>query len=944
MSVELINPNRTDLVGIGFTDTMPVGMFLANPPNLNTGTCGGALSATPGNNTFTFSGGFLPASTSCTLTLSVTMNVNGNLTNVIPASTVTTTNGATNPDPAEASLTNLAGASVSKFFSPNPIAAGEYSLLTITIVNTANVPLSGIGLLDTLPGLLPVGIAIAGPPAPAPVNNCGGTLAAATGSQDIQLSDGTLAASSSCTIVVAVTGSVPGDYQNIIPIGALTTNEGATNTQPAIDTLTITGSTELAALGDYVWNDLDADGIQDAGEAGIAGVTVRLLDENGNELATTTTDANGFYSFTDLTPGTYRVDFVPPAGYAISPVNQGGDDAVDSDADPTTGETANVTLVAGEINNTLDAGLYQPAALGNFVWLDADFDGIQDAGEIGIPNVTVRLLDANGNELATTTTDANGLYSFTDLAPGTYRVDFVPPAGYAISPQDQGANDAVDSDANALTGETANVTLAAGETNITLDAGLFLQAPDIQVTKTIPVVNFLNPGVFEITYSINVLNTGNVPLSNIQVTDDLTSTFPSPASFSIISLLSGTFDVNTDYDGDTDIDLLIGSDTLDPGASGVITLVVQVDTGGEESSYLNIVDVFGLSPSEQEVTDFDSISGPSFIDPALTKAVDPALAAVGDLVTFTITVFNNGNVAATGVVVTDPLPDNLDYVSATSIDAATLSPRGTITLIPPRTVQVDIGTVDVNDVLLITILTQVNSRGQPPIENQATLVADAPPQDISPDPLQNNTAVVSLNIRDDDDDDDGGGGQNRPRVGGGLIPVTGFAPGRITDLSGLPVTTYNTMNDVILEVPALKLEMPIVGIPKKGNTWDVNWLLNQAGWLEGSAFPGFSGNSVLTSHVTLPYGQAGPFADLHKLRLGDKVFVRAFGNLYIYEVKSIRELFATNPSILQHEENSWLTLVTCADYNEKAKTYLKRLVVRAVLIQAQPERWWSTWP
>ncbi len=174
--------------------------------------------------------------------------------------------------------------------------------------------------------------------------------------------------------------------------------------------------------------------------------------------------------------------------------------------------------------------------------------------------------------------------------------------------------------------------------------------------------------------------------------------------------------------------------------------------------------------------------------------------------------------------------------------------------------------------------------------------------------------------------------------------MTGFAPGRVTDLRGLPVTKYNASNDVTLEVPALKLSMPVVGIPMKDNTWDVNWLLNQAGWLEGSAFPGFLGNSVLTSHVTLSYGQAGPFANLHKLQTGDKVFVRAFGNLYIYEIRSVKKLDATDPSILQHEDKSWLTLVTCADYDEHAETYSKRLVVKAALVQAQPQRWWSNWP
>jgi LPXTG-site transpeptidase (sortase) family protein len=100
----------------------------------------------------------------------------------------------------------------------------------------------------------------------------------------------------------------------------------------------------------------------------------------------------------------------------------------------------------------------------------------------------------------------------------------------------------------------------------------------------------------------------------------------------------------------------------------------------------------------------------------------------------------------------------------------------------------------------------------------------------------------------------------------------------------------------------------------------------------------------LTSHVTLPFEQAGPFANLDKLKTGDKVFVNAFGNLYIYEVRSTRTSNAADPSILQHEGKSWLTLVTCAEFDESAETYLKRLVVKAVLVQNQPERWWSNWP
>ena len=116
----------------------------------------------------------------------------------------------------------------------------------------------------------------------------------------------------------------------------------------------------LAALGDFVWHDLNKDGIQDAGEPGIAGVTVELSNCAGTVSATTTTNASGLYLFSGLTPGGYSVRFVLPSGYVFSPQDQGADDAKDSDANTTTGMTGCYTLARGQTNLTVDAGLFQP--------------------------------------------------------------------------------------------------------------------------------------------------------------------------------------------------------------------------------------------------------------------------------------------------------------------------------------------------------------------------------------------------------------------------------------------------------------------------------------------------------------------------------------------------------------------------------------------------------
>jgi hypothetical protein len=116
------------------------------------------------------------------------------------------------------------------------------------------------------------------------------------------------------------------------------------------------------------------------------------------------------------------------------------------------------------------------ANLTGLVWEDKDRDGLQDIGESGIPNVNVELYDSNKVLVTMVLTDTNGQYKFEGLAPGNYSVHFIVPAGLAISQKDQGRNEAVDSDADLDTAETAPVTLTAGENTHLWDAGLYTSA------------------------------------------------------------------------------------------------------------------------------------------------------------------------------------------------------------------------------------------------------------------------------------------------------------------------------------------------------------------------------------------------------------------------------------------------------------------------------------
>ncbi|MFO1320251.1 MAG: SdrD B-like domain-containing protein [Burkholderiales bacterium] len=240
-------------------------------------------------------------------------------------------------------------------------------------------------------------------------------------------------------------------------------------------------------LGDYVWEDLDGDGTQDANEAGVNGVVVRLLDGGGNLIAETVTGddfstvgvEHGFYQFTGLQAGNYQVQFIKPADFfAFTQANANANsvDAIDSDAD-TFGLSQVVTLGIDEINGTLDAGLVKKAEIGNRVWLDSDGDGNQDAGEAGVNGVTVNLLNGAGVVVATQQTSGDGNYLFSNLTPGTYSVQFVAPAGYLITTKDAASStDANDSDADLVTGNTIQTVLESGESDLTWDAGLVQKA------------------------------------------------------------------------------------------------------------------------------------------------------------------------------------------------------------------------------------------------------------------------------------------------------------------------------------------------------------------------------------------------------------------------------------------------------------------------------------
>ncbi len=247
----------------------------------------------------------------------------------------------------------------------------------------------------------------------------------------------------------------------------------------------------LAKVDGNAWHDKNFDGIQNDGpdQFAMAGFTVKLYDAESNDLlAQTTTDEGGNYTFDDLDDGGYYLEFVPLDNWRITFQDMGSDDALDSDPDRNTRKTAPFTLNPGEDDTTRDAGMYQLAAVGDYVWCDGPNDpriphnGIQDNGEPGLAGLSVLLFDGAGNYLTGTTTDSAGHYEFRYLEPGLYEVRVVlpsptPSGSYVFTIRYAGDDPTIDSNADA-SGSSGVFALKEGETDWTIDFGILGPPPD----------------------------------------------------------------------------------------------------------------------------------------------------------------------------------------------------------------------------------------------------------------------------------------------------------------------------------------------------------------------------------------------------------------------------------------------------------------------------------
>ncbi len=352
------------------------------------------------------------------------------------------------------------------------------------------------------------------------------------------------------------------------------------------------------SLGDTVYNDTNGNGVQDTGEPGIGGVPVNLAGAGPDGIfgtpdditRTTTTDNNGIYSFPGLPAGSYRVSANNPPGLT-----------------PTQTQPNAVGLAAGQNIDTLDFGFTgQRGSIGDTVYNDTNGNSTQDSGETGIGGVTVNLIGAGPDGqfgttddfTRTTTTDNNGIYGFTGLPAGNYRVTVTNPAGLTATQTQPNA-----------------IALANNQNIDTVDFG-FRQQPSGLSSIGDTVFNDTNgngiqdsgePGISGVTINLrdssgNIVATtttnssGNYSFPNLPPGNYTVSVPNPPAGFiptlvpSAISLQSGQNVDTADFGftqqprgtiGDTVFSDTNGNSTQEPGEPGLggLTVVVRDSSG-----------------------------------------------------------------------------------------------------------------------------------------------------------------------------------------------------------------------------------------------------------------------------------------------------------------------------------------------------------------------------
>jgi len=260
-------------------------------------------------------------------------------------------------------------------------------------------------------------------------------------------------------IITNANGPGTTDCLNSAPTG-FSIEVGLINNTPPTGTGIITG---------VIWQDDDGSSTND-NEPPVSGITVSLYTCNGDFVASTQTDAQGAYAFVDLLPGEYYIEVDSLPGFAFST-------GADSGVDNSNGSGTTACISVDDTTVTINAGMAPLSSIGNYVWLDNNVDGIQDANESGVAGIPLVLFDDNELEIANTVTGTQGEYIFSDIAPGNYRIEIRDSRTFGVTLQSIGPED-TDSELRIEGSRLVSeyFTLSGGNDLTDIDMGLTIES------------------------------------------------------------------------------------------------------------------------------------------------------------------------------------------------------------------------------------------------------------------------------------------------------------------------------------------------------------------------------------------------------------------------------------------------------------------------------------
>lgn len=669
LTITLTNPGDTPLTGAALTDNLPANLVVALTPNASTTCAGGTVTAPASATAISLAGATIPANGSCQVQVDTLSNIPGSYANTIPSRSLTTTEGVTNEEPANDTLEVSMPPVVSKQFSPPVIPAGGTSTLTIVLTNDNGVDMTTTAhFTDELP-TAPGAVVVANPANAS--TNCTGTLVANSGATSVRLNSGATIPAGGCSISVDVTGNTAGTHINHIPAAALQTDLG-NNLQPANANL------EISALG-YISgrvfqdNDVVPNGTYDGGtDTPLAGVTVNLRDASDNIIATTVTDALGNYQFTGLAAGTYSVEQPnQPAGTVngiTTPgaITGGGGGNPGTATPPATTPSRINGIVLGDDGGQIDGSSHNNFAeqvnssISGRVFLDQNNNGQFNGADSGLANVTIELLDGGGNLLATTQTDADGNYSFSDLEPGTYSIrQPSQPADTSngITTPGTVGNGGTDGVATLPTVTPSLISNLVLPPNTVASDNNFAELPNSRRISGSVFLDFDNSGTVNgadhgiggETINLTGTDTNGNPVS-------MTTTTDSDGNFEFTGLPEGTYQLDQPTQPAS-----TGNGTTTAGSAGGVA-----SNPTATSSRVSGIDLTGANTVSGGNTFAEQPD--AAVDLALSKTHSPASLAEGSSTGFyRLTPSNIGSVDTSGTItVVDTLPAGISIVSMPS--------------------------------------------------------------------------------------------------------------------------------------------------------------------------------------------------------------------------------------------------------------------------------------